>query len=281
MSLWRPPAHNVAGQERQWFECCFRAHGAFCGCGNFILHLSGLAARFNFQGGPPGPGAPRPENPPALRRLVPLPALPPADNQPWPGGDGAAGGAGDRAGDGGAGGPAADAEYRPEDLDDLFAAIERDTESSGTPARTTSYLPTPVDDLETYKYLTRAPLGRRGCSTSGTNDVDSLLTQLSDVCYSNRSLAHRLLSHQRDLYSSYPQSTQGPQGKKASQVHRPKGSASGQETRPRRRRGRSPRRRKRRRRGSSSSESSESSSSSKSSSSVSQSPSPKPRRVST
>ena len=128
MSLWRPPAHNVAGQERQWFECCFRAHGAFCGCGNFILHLSGLAARFNFQGGPPGPGAPRPENPPALRRLVPLPALPPADNQQWPGGAGAAGGAGDRAGDGGAAGPAADAEYRPEDLDDLFAAIERDTE---------------------------------------------------------------------------------------------------------------------------------------------------------
>lgn len=171
--------------------------------------------------------------------------------------------------------------WRDTHLDSSGVAPPSIRRSSGTPARTTSYLPTPVDDLETYKYLTRAPLDRRGCSTSGTNDVDSLLNQLSDVCYSNRSLARRLLSHQRDLYFSCPQSTQGPQGKKASQVHRPKDSASGQETRPRRRRGRSPRRRKRRRRGSSSSESSESSSSSRCSSSVSQSPSPKPRRVST
>lgn len=128
MSLWRPPAHHVAGQERQFFEACLRAHAAFCGCGNFILHLTSLAARLNFQGGPPPPGAPRPEAPPAVR--PPLPALPPPENpepRPWRGGDGADAGGG-RGGDGGAAGPAADAEYRPEDLEELYAAIEGDTE---------------------------------------------------------------------------------------------------------------------------------------------------------
>lgn len=59
-----------------------------------------------------------------------LPALPPPEGlnpRPWRGGDGADAG-GDRGGDAGAAGPAADAEYRPEDLDDLYAAIERDAE---------------------------------------------------------------------------------------------------------------------------------------------------------
>nr|AHV83694.1 ORF3 [Torque teno virus] len=152
--------------------------------------------------------------------------------------------------------------------------------SSETPARTNSYLPAPVEDLETYKWLTRNPSGRRGSSTSGTRDVDSLLTQLSDVCYSNQSLAHRLLQGQRDLSYSYPQSTKA-QGKKASQVHWQKDPVSGKKKRPKARRGRSPRNRRRRRRGSSSSESSESSSSSSCSSSGSQSASPRPKRVST
>lgn len=125
MSLWRPPAHNVPGQEQQWFRSCLHAHGAFCGCGNFILHLSSLAARLNFQGGPPPPGGPRAERPP-LRALLPLPAVPGEgrENRPWPGGDGAGEGGSGR--EGGDGGPAVADEYRPEDLEDLFAAIEGD-----------------------------------------------------------------------------------------------------------------------------------------------------------
>lgn len=132
MSLWRPPAHNVSGRERNWFEACYRSHGAFCGCGSFILHLTSLAARFNFQAGPPPPGGPRAESPPILRAL---PAPEPRrhrqtenpGSEPWPG-DGGGDGAGSR--DGGQRGPStADAggdDFDPADLEDLLAAVEED-----------------------------------------------------------------------------------------------------------------------------------------------------------
>ena len=63
---------------------------------------------------------------PSIRRLLPLPSYPgegPPDR--WPGGDGGAAGGG--RGDGGDGGVrAADEDYRPEDLDELFGAIEQE-----------------------------------------------------------------------------------------------------------------------------------------------------------
>lgn len=61
-----------------------------------------------------------------LRRLAALPAAPqtPTEPQAWHGGGGNGGAAGPDAG----GEPVADAEYRPEDLEDLFAAIEGDTQ---------------------------------------------------------------------------------------------------------------------------------------------------------
>lgn len=127
MTSWRPPAQNVPERERCWFEACYRAHCSFCGCGSFILHLSRLAARFNFQGGLPPPGGPQQESPPVLRALpAPSPRRHTATENPgaeqWPTGGGVDGGR--REGDGGAG-DAAD-EYRAEDIDDLFAAIEGD-----------------------------------------------------------------------------------------------------------------------------------------------------------
>ena len=125
MSLWRPPAHHAPGQERQWFEACYRAHCAFCGCGSFILHLTSLAARFNFQGGPPPPGGARAEDPPALRALPAPPARRQTrteNPQPWSGAGG--GSAADAPGDGPAGGGGD--EYAPEDLDALFDAVQED-----------------------------------------------------------------------------------------------------------------------------------------------------------
>ncbi len=133
MSLWRPPAHHVPGQERQWFEACYRAHCAFCGCGSFILHLTSLAARFNFQGGPPPPGGPRPEDPPALRALPAPEAETPRRHvrRENPGGDRAWRGAGGGRGDGDGADPsgaAAGGGYDEGDLDALFAAVEEDRE---------------------------------------------------------------------------------------------------------------------------------------------------------
>lgn len=134
MSLWRPPAYHVPGQERQWFEACYRAHCAFCGCGSFIPHLTSLAARFNFQGGPPPPGGPRPEDPPALRALPAPDAETPhrrhvrrenrGSGGPWRGAGG--GREGDAGGD--PSGAAAGGGYDEGDLDALFAAVEEDRE---------------------------------------------------------------------------------------------------------------------------------------------------------
>lgn len=116
---WRPPAHNVEGQEGLWYRSVFQSHGAFCGCGDFVGHLNRLAERLGRPqpprppGGPPGP---------AIRVL---PALPPAEgsprrhnrteNQPCGGGDADFGDHRD-AGDGGA---AAD-DLSPADVEDLL-----------------------------------------------------------------------------------------------------------------------------------------------------------------
>lgn len=87
-AMWRPPAYNVQGQERQWYESCFRSHAAMCGCGDFIRHLCHLADNFGRPSTVPRPPAPTPP-------VRPLPALPAPPNPSgsraaWPtgGGDG-------------------------------------------------------------------------------------------------------------------------------------------------------------------------------------------------
>lgn len=124
---WRPPVHNVQGRENQWFAAFFHGHAAFCGCGDPVGHLNGIAPRF--------PNASPPRPPPGLDQLNPegpagpggppaiLPALPaPADPEPAPRrGGGADGGA--------AAGAAAAADhtgYEEGDLEDLFAAAAED-----------------------------------------------------------------------------------------------------------------------------------------------------------
>ena len=128
MSHWRPPLRHVVHRERCWLEACLRAHDSFCGCPSAVVHFSSLVARFNLQGGPP-PEDDSPQDAPVLRAL---PAPSPRrqtrtenpSGEPWPTPTGGAAGGGRGEADGGAGGAADD--YRAEDLDDLFAAIEGD-----------------------------------------------------------------------------------------------------------------------------------------------------------
>lgn len=121
---WRPPVHNAAGIDRQFFEACYRCHAACCGCGSFINHLNVLAARYGFTGGPAPPGGPGPA--PQVRPALPAPEPEPeAENrEPWRG----AGGGND--GGAAAGNPdaAAGDAYDGEDLDALFAAVAEDAE---------------------------------------------------------------------------------------------------------------------------------------------------------
>lgn len=123
---WCPPRGDVSVRESGWYEAVRRSHDAFCGCGDSVLHLSRLAARFNHQGPQTPPPDDRPSQTPSVRRLLPLPSYPGEGPAPrWPGGDGGAAGGG--RGDGGAGGVrAAEEEYQPEDLDELFGAIEQE-----------------------------------------------------------------------------------------------------------------------------------------------------------
>lgn len=113
---WSRPAHDARGIERNWYECTYRSHAACCGCGNFIHHINTLATRYGFAPGAPPPGGPRPRPPVPVD--TPRPAL------PWrgggePGGDGA-----NPEGDGDGGADAGD--YRAEELEELFAAVEGD-----------------------------------------------------------------------------------------------------------------------------------------------------------
>lgn len=129
MSLWRPPTRNVPSRERDWVEATFRAHSAFCGCPNPVIHFTSILARSNLQEGPQTPPQDPPEGAPGLRALpAPSPRRHTRSDNPrpdqWPTGGAAAAGRGD--GDGGAADAADD--YRAEDIDDLFAAIERDTQ---------------------------------------------------------------------------------------------------------------------------------------------------------
>lgn len=120
MSHWRPPVHNVPGQERQYYEGCFRMHAAFCGCGDFINHLNSLASRI----GSPGNGQPpRPDPPPRLRALpAPSSSSTPTDSRqaPWRGD----GGGDDAPGGGAAAGGPDDGELGPEDVDELLELID-------------------------------------------------------------------------------------------------------------------------------------------------------------
>lgn len=108
--MWQPPAHNVPGIERNWYESCFRSHAAVCGCGDFVGHINHLAATLGRPPRPPPPGGPRT---PQVRNLPALPAPQgePGDRAPWPGAGGLAGvggEGGDRAADGGDPGDVAD-----------------------------------------------------------------------------------------------------------------------------------------------------------------------------
>lgn len=113
---WSRPVYDASGIERNWYESTFRSHASCCGCGNFIHHINSLATRYGFNAGAPPPGGPRPRPPVPVD--TPRPAL------PWrgggePGGDGA-----DRQGDGDGGAGADD--YRADELEELFAAVEGD-----------------------------------------------------------------------------------------------------------------------------------------------------------
>lgn len=127
MSIWRPPLGNVSYRERNWLQAVEGSHSSFCGCGDFILHLTNLAARFAIQGPPPEGAPPRPR--PPLLRALPAPEVrrqtrtenPGTSGEPWPGdGGGRDDGAAARGpADGGDG-------YDAGDLDDLFAAVEEE-----------------------------------------------------------------------------------------------------------------------------------------------------------
>lgn len=129
MSLWRPPLHNVPGIEHLWYESVHRGHAAICGCGDFIRHITALAERYGFPGGPRAAGAPgvggNPSNPPIRRARHSAAAPdPPAGSQPpalpWhgDGGNEGASGGGDDAG------PVA--EFADDGLDELVAALDEE-----------------------------------------------------------------------------------------------------------------------------------------------------------
>ena len=122
---WRPPVHNATGIERNWYKRVIRSHASCCGCGNFVVHINTLANRYGFAPGPSPPGGPGPRPPAPLRRqnATENPSSVPRA-LPWHGDGGESGGHGPDAGDGDSGG-AAD-HYDAEDLDALFAAVDRD-----------------------------------------------------------------------------------------------------------------------------------------------------------
>nr|UTS84092.1 ORF2 [Torque teno virus] len=126
---WRPPAHDIPGRESQFFAATFHMHASFCGCGDFLGHLTSISVRFPAAGPPPPPGL-RPPRPPAPAgpggppgHFPALPAPPAEPDNPAPrrggGEDGAVAGAQD------AGHGEADA-YAAEDLEELFRAAAED-----------------------------------------------------------------------------------------------------------------------------------------------------------
>lgn len=103
LGMWQPPAHNVPGIERNWYESCFRSHAAVCGCGDFVGHLNHLATTLGRPPRPAPPGGPRT---PQIRNLPALPAPQgeSGDRAPWhgaSGADAAGGDGGERGADGG------------------------------------------------------------------------------------------------------------------------------------------------------------------------------------
>lgn len=123
---WCPPRGDVSTRESRWYDAVRGSHDAFCGCGDPVLHFSRLVARSNHQGPPTPPTDDRAPPRTPVRRLLPLPSYPGEGPAPrWPGGDGGAAG-GDRREGGDGGARAAEEEYQPEDLDELFGAIEQE-----------------------------------------------------------------------------------------------------------------------------------------------------------
>lgn len=127
---FRAPSLNAGQREQLWFESTVRSHDSYCGCGDTVAHFNNIATRFNYlpvTSSPLDPSSGPPRGRPALRALPALPAAPstPSTSRPWRGG---ADGEGGRGAGGEHGGAAVEEEYRPEDLDELFGALEDDQE---------------------------------------------------------------------------------------------------------------------------------------------------------
>ena len=114
---WRPPVHHAAGIERNLYESWFRTHAACCGCGDIVGHFNRLVERYGTPPRPGAPGAPRPNI-----RALPAPENNP-QAEPWRGGD-----AGEDGAAGAGGNVEADADYSPEDVEQLLAAAAADTQ---------------------------------------------------------------------------------------------------------------------------------------------------------
>nr|AAQ84531.1 ORF2 protein [Torque teno virus] len=121
---WRPPIHNAADINKQFFKTYFQCHNNYYNYNNFINHLNILTTHYNFTKKPAPPNNPQPA--PQIRPALPAPKPDPeAENrEPWR-----------RAGSGnnkGAAtknpGAAAGDAYDGEDLDALFAAVAEDAE---------------------------------------------------------------------------------------------------------------------------------------------------------
>ena len=134
-------------------------------------------------------------------------------------------------------------------------------------------LPIPVDNLVTYKSLTRLPWGQNGSSTPGTGDMDFLVKVLSTECQKNQQMMNTITQFQKNLDCSLQQKTKS---KKEAQISRERSYKYS-------RRSRRPQRKKSKKKTSSdsSSEGSSSSSESDSSSSTYSCKSSKPKPVST
>nr|BAB69897.1 ORF4 [Torque teno virus] len=110
------PLLSSTHREIAFYHGCVQMHKAFCGCDNFLTHLQRITTYISAnQHTPPS----TPSN--TLRRARALPAAP--EPAPWRGPGGGRGGA-----EGGRGEGEGGEDYAPEDLDDLFAAVARDTE---------------------------------------------------------------------------------------------------------------------------------------------------------
>nr|BAB69898.1 ORF3 [Torque teno virus] len=255
------PLLSSTHREIAFYHGCVQMHKAFCGCDNFLTHLQRITTYISAnQHTPPS----TPSN--TLRRARALPAAP--EPAPWRGPGGGRGGA-----EGGRGEGEGGEDYAPEDLDDLFAAVARDTELSETLVKQKDTISlTPVDSIATYKLLTHTPWAPNGRSTPGTGDVDSLVQRLSKECLNNKYMMNCITQLQRNLDSSLQY--QASKSKKETTVRRRKKTSPPQKKRR-------TRRKKSKNSSSDSTSSSKSSSDSETNSDSSSESYRKPKRVST